>query len=420
MDKIKYKNRKKGSFPLASQEKIEDNKLMKLKNWQSNIWKLYLFQFLMNFFMVAGVLIPFFTEWGKLSFFEAMLVQSYFMIMVLIFEIPCGAIADLIGRKYSLFIGAISAVFGSIIYSSFPSIINFLIGETFYAFSMASISGTDQAIMYDTLQKLDQKDKISEKMGRLQTYFLLGLGISAPIGSIIAEFISIPMSMFLMFIPFSFAAVIALTIKEPNDDLETKKQDNYYIVIKSGLRELRKNKILRILGFEFIIVDALIFLLIWTYQPHLEQLNIPIGYYGIIATLMTLSQALFTNLLPVIEKNLKKKSAFIKFYTIIPGIFFILMGFIKIIPITITLILLVIGLGLSRNILFIKGINHHIKTDNRATALSTINMFESILKAIFYPLVGILLTWNLDVVYFLLGSIIIIFAILSRIKNEYL
>jgi len=76
-----------------------------LKTWKWNIKKLYLFQFLMNFHLISGVLIPFFIQWGKLSFFEIMCLESYFTIMILIFEIPCGAIADYISRKFMLFLG---------------------------------------------------------------------------------------------------------------------------------------------------------------------------------------------------------------------------------------------------------------------------------------------------------------------------
>ncbi len=418
--KIRFKNKDKKADSPSYQGKGKDYNQMKLNHWKGNIKKLYLFQFLMNFFMVSGVLIPFFTDWGKLTFFEAMLVQSYFMIMLLIFEIPCGALGDLTSRRFSLLLGAISGAIGAMIYSIFPSIINFIIGETFFAFSMASISGTDQAIMYDTLKKLDQKDQLTKKMGNIRTFFMVSLSISAPIGSIIAEFISIQMSMFLMFLPFSFAAIVALTIKEPNETIEITKQDNYYKIVKSGLKELRKNRILRILGLEYILVDALVFFLIWTCQPYLEILNIPIRYYGIVATLMTISQVVFTNILTYIEKKLQKKSLFIHFYTIIPGALFILMAYIKIIPVSVCLIIIIIGIGLSRNILFIKGINHQIKTDNRATVLSTINMFESILKAILYPLVGLVITWNLDAAYILLGILIILSVIFSRLKNEFL
>jgi DHA3 family tetracycline resistance protein-like MFS transporter len=72
--------------------------------------------------LIAGVLLPFFLMWGKISFVEVMFLQSYFTIMILIFEIPCGAIADHFSRKLSLILGTISTALAALIYSSYPSI----------------------------------------------------------------------------------------------------------------------------------------------------------------------------------------------------------------------------------------------------------------------------------------------------------
>ncbi|MBY9007843.1 MAG: MFS transporter [Candidatus Lokiarchaeota archaeon] len=420
MKKIKNENREKELIPPDNHEKDQDYIQMEQKTWKSNINKLYLFQLASNFFLVTGVLVPFFIEWGKISFFEAMCIQSYFMIMILIFEIPCGAIADRTSRRFSLIIGGISGAFGAIIYSIYPSIINFLIGETFFAFSMASISGTDQALMYDTLQKLDLKEEMSKKMGNAQTLRFIGIGLSAPIGSIVAEFISLQMTMTLSMIPLLIGALIAITIKEPNGKLKKEEKDNYYKIVKSGIMELKNNNKLRILGFELILIESLVFFMIWAYQPHLERLDVPVGFFGIIALIMTISQVFFTKLLSYLEAKIKKKSEFIKSYTLTAGILLILLAFMRLLPGTITLIVVISGLGLSRNILFINGINHQIETNNRATVLSTINMFGSILNAIIHPLFALILTWNHDAVYLLIGSIIILSVVLSRIKNEYL
>ena len=64
--------------------------------------------------------------------------------------------------------------------------------------------------------------------------------------------------------------------------------------------------------------------------------------------------------------------------------------------------------------------NKQIETENRATVISTINMIGSLIRAILYPLVGYFVMWNLNITFIFLGATIIIFALLSRIKNEYL
>ena len=222
-------------------------------NYESNIWKSYLFHLFTGFFLISGVLIPFFITWGKLTFFEVMLLQSYFTIMIFVFEIPCGAIADYLSRKASLFLGAFATAIAGLIYGSVPNLFIFIIGETFFALGFAFISGTDEALVYDTLKKMEREEEMPKIMGKNRSFFLVGIGISAPLGSILALFVQINLVMTLMFVPFLMAAFIAISFKEPNHDLE-RESTGYFSVIRSGIKELKSNKTLRILAMDLIIV----------------------------------------------------------------------------------------------------------------------------------------------------------------------
>ena len=250
-------------------EEKEDN-YFDFSKWKSNIWRSYLIHFFMGFHMISGVLIPFFLTWGKLSFVEVMFLQSYFTMMILAFEIPCGAIADYISRKFSLLLGSLTTGFAALVYGSYPNIFIFVIGETLWAFGAALTSGTNQAFIYDTLKKLQREDDISKIMARNRSFSLFGIGISAPIGSIIGASLSLNLVMSLMFFPFIIATIITLTLKEPNHELEKKQSEKYFTIVKSGFTELKKNKILRILAFEMVTTEILVFFLIWTYQLYLE------------------------------------------------------------------------------------------------------------------------------------------------------
>jgi len=391
-----------------------------LKSWRSNIWKSYLIHFIEGFHLISGILLPFFLTWGKLMFVEVMFLQSYFTIMILVFEIPCGAIADYISRKFSLILGALSTAFAGLIYGSYPSIYIFAIGETLWAFGAALTSGTDTAFMYDTLRKLGRESDISKVSARNRSFSLLGIAISAPIGSMIGVFYSLNLVMSLIFIPFFIATMISITLKEPNHDLDKKKTESYITIVKSGVSELTKNKILRLLAVEMVITESLVFFLIWTYQIYLEALNFQLIFFGFVSTSMTAVQIVFNNIIPTLENKINNKKRFLQIYTIIPGIAFILMAIILYIPVSIPLILVVIGFGFSRSLIFVRGINKQIETENRATVISTINMIASLIRAILYPLVGYLVMWNLNATFIILGTLIIVFALLSRIKSEIL
>ncbi len=388
--------------------------------WTWNIRKIYLFHFLINFHLISGVLIPFFTTWGRLSFFQLMCLESYFTVMILLFEIPCGAISDYISRRFSIFLAGLANAIAVVIYASYPHILLFALGETLWAFSAALISGTDQALIYDSLKKMEKKNQINSKMATLQSALLAGIAISAPIGSMLGHLISLPFVMFIMVIPFSLATFVALTLKEPNKTLIKTQPKRYSEVISSGFKELTQKKELRILGFEYLSVEIVAFFLFWMYQPYLEQLQINLAYYGFVASAMTVSQLILTKLAPKLDLMSKNKKLLIQFYTFIPGIAFVLMALIQIPLISVFLVLIVVGFGFSRRIFFIEAINTRIGSDERATVLSTINMFSSLVRAIFYPFVGYFVMWSLNCTFIILGIIIILDAVaFVRIKNEY-
>jgi MFS family permease len=403
----------KSSLELESNEKN-----ISLKKWKANIWKSYLIQFIEGFHLISGILVPFFLTWGKLTFVGVMFLQSYFTVMILVFEIPCGAIADYISRKFSLILGALTVAFAGLIYGSYPSIFIFAIGETLWAFGAALTSGTNAAFTYDTLRKLGRENDVSKIMARNRSFSLLGIAISAPIGSFLGAVFSLNLVMSLIFVPFFIATLISLTLKEPNYDLERKKKEKYLTIVKSGAKELTKKKILRLLAVEMVITESLVFFLIWTYQINIEGLNFQLIFFGFVSTSMTVIQIVFNNIIPTLEEKISNKRRFLQIYTIIPGIAFILMALIHFIPVSIPLILIVIGFGFSRSLIFVKGINKQIETENRATVLSTINMIASLIRAVLYPFVGYLVMWNLNATFVLLGILIIVCALLSRIKSE--
>ena len=104
--------------------------------FRSNLWKIYLFEFLTQFNLVSGVLVPFFTDWGNITFTQVMILQSWFMFWIFILEIPTGAFADYIGRKQSLALATLFNIVAVFIYGSIPNFYIFLLGEFLWAISL--------------------------------------------------------------------------------------------------------------------------------------------------------------------------------------------------------------------------------------------------------------------------------------------
>ncbi|MFX0057587.1 MAG: MFS transporter [Candidatus Heimdallarchaeota archaeon] len=390
------------------------------KKYKLNILKAYLYHFILGIHTVRAVYYAFTTEWGGLTFSQQMILQAYFMFMIFILEIPSGAIADFLGRKKGLMLSALTVVLAAFSYSIIPNIFLFFLAETLWAFSIALISGTDEAFLFSSLKMIGQEDKLPKVMGNLQVVNLVALTISAPLGSIIAEFVSLQFTMTCLGIIYIGAFLTSLTYHEP-EFVKKKKAKRYLTIIKDGFKELKKNKILRILCFDRLFINVLIYLLFWTYQPYLTAIGVPLFIWGFILSFMNLTTAGFSYLFPKILKSFKEKVRFLILVDIINGLAFILLGFTTNPFIGIIYLLFIVGFGYPRSLLYTYGINKQIESENRATVLSTINMFQSLSMALLYLTLGFVVeTWSIFWFFIINGVIILIFTIFTRVKSSYL
>ncbi|MHA2290258.1 MAG: MFS transporter, partial [Promethearchaeota archaeon] len=344
---------------------------------------------------------------------------GYFMLIIFLLEIPSGAIADHLSRKTALTLSAAFIVLAAFTYSIVPNIFLFFLAETFWAFGSALMSGTDEAFMYSTLKTNDEEDKLPHVLGRGHLLHLIANVISAPIGSIIAATISLPFAMTMLGIIYIGAIITALTFKEPAIKTEDRTK-KYLSLLKEGFRELRKNKILRILCFDRLFVNIFVFLLFWTYQPYLVAVNIPPYLFGFILSAMNIFNAIFNELVPRLLKKVKNKKSLLVFSNVITGIAFFTLGFSFNPFLGILMLFLIVGFGYTRGLIYVNGINKEIASENRATVLSTINMFGSISRAILFPFIGLIVDWNLSALFIIIGIMILLLTAITRVKSEYL
>jgi MFS family permease len=368
---------------------------------------------------IAAVLVPFFLNWGQISFFQIMILQSWFILWVMLLEVPTGAISDHLGRKPTLIIAAIVNAIGVLVYSSTPNFYIFMLGEFFWAFAAATASGTDESMLYDSLKFL-KKGKSSKKiLGRFGSIKMLGIMVAAPIGSVIAATLGLRWTMFLMFIPFTIAAITASTLKEPFIR-KAKEGIKYLERLTRGVKYFYSHKILRILAFDSVLIGILVFFIVWLYQPKLMQLNFDIKYFGFVTAAMAGLEALIMINFGFLEKSVGSKKIYLLLSALIPGIFLILLGLTSKIPFSIFLIIFIGGLGISRSVLFSNYIHKYVKSSNRATVMSAVYMFQTLGMGIFYPFIGLLVEWSLNYTLIIVGALTIIVASVSRVKEEHL
>lgn len=98
----------------------------------------------------ASVYVIFLLQ-NSLTLFQVSLVNLCFMLGVFIFEIPTGAVADIMGRKFSFVLSNVICGIGFIYYSVGDNFVQFIIAEIIIAIGVTLTSGALRAWLVDSL-----------------------------------------------------------------------------------------------------------------------------------------------------------------------------------------------------------------------------------------------------------------------------
>lgn len=369
---------------------------------QNQIYRYYIFTFLKDMAFFSAVLVPFFTDWGGIPQFQVQLLQSWFMLWFFLLEVPTGAVADFLGRKISLGLGALVVAIAALVYGSIPSFVIFLIGEFLFALAMSLISGADQAWLYDTL-KSQGKEKDSQKFfGRAESMHLAALLISASFGGLLANRFGLNAPMLFSAIPFVLASLVGFSLKEPKMHSGPKESQRYALVIKEGLQYFYHHPVLLKMAIDTTIVATSAYFMIWLYQPLLTKLGAPVAIFGLVHSALVLIEILISNKFSWLEKIFYRWS-YEKVSAILVGAGFIVAA---LFPAWWSFILLLIfsgGFGLTRVTFMTVKMNPLIESDRRATVLSAISMIRRLALVIFNPVVGVLIDFSLPIALLAVG-----------------
>lgn len=391
------------------------------RKYRANVNKMNAYRFLFDMYFISAVLIPFFVGWGGLRFSQVFYINAWFHLWSFLLEIPTGTVADFFGRKKSLILAPIVGIIGAIVYTSYPHIAVFLIGEVIWAVSYTLASGADVALVYDSLKKIDETKRSKKVISKLESIKLSGIVVGALIGGVIAKLLNARVTFLFQIIPLTISFIIALTLKEPPAaENEKIRKEPYFKILSDGIRFFTKHDILKILTLDMVVVNAVSFMIIWFYQKLLINAGVDIVFFGFVHSAMAVGQIIIISNFPFFEKMLGGKKRVLLFTAISSGVLFIILSFAKAAIIVIPAIIFATGFGLSRIPLFTSYMNKYIPSDKRATILSTTSMFRTFSIVIANLIAGTLAGWSVSYSLLILGSIIIIFSLLSRIKEEHL
>ncbi|MEK9880547.1 MAG: MFS transporter [Paracoccaceae bacterium] len=183
--------------------RAEQNRNIRLYPW---------FVFCRSLFFWQAVWFLFFQS--KLTPAEAILLYAVYDISTMIFEVPSGYMSDRLGRKITLILSAGLGAFCCFFFIFGTDFLAFALGNLMLGASMALASGTDSALLFETLKAAGRENEIEDQEIRAWRFSFSAAAISALGGGLMAygDYLSV---FYATMLAQAFALIVVFFIKPP-------------------------------------------------------------------------------------------------------------------------------------------------------------------------------------------------------------
>ncbi len=359
---------------------------------ESNIPKLYILVVLRWLLFIIPIIVLFFYNNG-LSQTEVMVLQALFSLAIVVFEIPSGYFSDVMGRKRTLVIGSIISTVGFGIYSISYGFWGFLAAELVLGLGASFISGTDSAMIYDSLIESGREGEYAKIEGRRTSAANFSETAASIIGGLLAT-ISLRFPFYVETVVMALTIPLSSSLVEP----ERHKFDNTLGSFR-GILSIVKFAIhghpqLKWLIVYSSVIGASTLTMVWFIQPYLDAVGLPIAYMGIVWAALNFSVGVFSMLAYRIEGSLGRSRTLLMLLPL-SVIAYIATGLTQSLWVIAVLFIFYFVRGIHGPMLK-DYVNRLITSDKRATVLSV----KSMMGRLFFSIIGPFVGWAKDVYSF--------------------
>ncbi len=397
------------------------------------IKKFCAYGFLKNLKFFEPYLIIYLMSKGIDLFFIGILIAVR-EIIINVFEVPSGLIADYFGRKKELYF-CFSFYIVSFIIFFFAD--NFLIATAammFFGLGEAFRSGTHKAMIYTYL---DSKNWQSEKVfvyGRTRSFSLIGSAISSAVGIILILTVPDDNYIFLFsIIPYILDLLLIMSYPKMLDKSDKKHDTSFKSMISDLINSFKLNKKLRNILVEEGMLEACISYIKDLIQPILEIIIVGSGIalisslsaqdnlkviLGVVYAVLNLIGSVFSKKAYLI-KNKAKSIDILYIIHIALAIICLLLAVFSNQYIAVCIIYVFIyALHSVRKPVYTDEIDNHMQKQARATMISVSAQLKSIFLMVFAPLLGFIAdNFSISVVMIILSITFLLTARLLKFKD---
>lgn len=238
--------------------------------------------FLRSQLYLAPVLLLFYQQNG-LTIADFVMFQGIFQLTGIVFEVPCGYIADLISKKKVLILAFVCFFLRAALWLSFSGVYIVLLGELFNALSRAFLSGVYDSYIYDYLKDKNKTGRMLKECGRTNFAMSGGAMFAAIFSAVLYNHFGTVILLFLELV-LTLMSILLLTSlpNPPSARPRGKTIGQKFTEIKETAIATLTNKNINL----YIIYSALLFsttsLFCWCFQPLLKMSAAPVFMFSFV------------------------------------------------------------------------------------------------------------------------------------------
>ena len=262
-----------------------------MKNLHGNIRKLYAFSFLQMTLFPMAIITLFWKDHIGLTLTQILLLQSIFSAATLVLDYPAGYVSDRLGYRCALNIAALLGIAGWGIYTVAGSFGTVLLAEILLGMSLSFVSGSDSALLYETLRAEGQEHRYARHEGRMNGFGQFGEAAGALLAGVIYAYA--PVLPFVLQVGV-WIAVLAVTrgLADTPRERTTPVRSHLAEAFATARYAFRENRHLRYTILLNTVLGIASFFPVWLIQPYMQHSGVPLAWFGPVWACANLTVAL--------------------------------------------------------------------------------------------------------------------------------
>ncbi len=263
-----------------------------MKTTHANIRKLYAFSCLQMTLFPMAIITLFWKDRIGLSLTQILLLQGILSIVMVVMEYPSGYISDRIGYRVSLTLAALLGMVGWAVYTVAATFAHVMVAEILLGISLAFISGSYSALLYETLKQEDTEQHYARHQGRMSGFAQAGEALGAVFAGVL--YATAPLLPFILQIGvWLLALLLTHSMVEPTREIAPH-AGHLVEALRTARYAFVENKQLRYTILLNSVLGIASFYPVWLIQPYMQHAGVPLTWFGPVWSVANLTVAFFS------------------------------------------------------------------------------------------------------------------------------